>query len=260
MKINSDKVFAAYANAYDALYADKDYEAECDFLETIFERFSDRSVSRILDLGCGTGGHDIPLVQRGYHVLGIDRSSKMIEIGKEKAAKETLDGDIRFQRGDVQNLDLDETFDAVICLFAVLGYQTSNNALFNGLLTSRKHLHSDGLFIADFWYGPAVLKTRPSDRVKSVHGGKERIVRMARPKIEIESNLVTVSYHVMHLHEDRIVEEVQEDHCMRYIFKPELAFMMNEAGLEIIHFCSFMDLETPASEDTWNVVAVARAK
>lgn len=30
-----DKV---YAGAYDALYQDKDYEAECDFLEQVFAR------------------------------------------------------------------------------------------------------------------------------------------------------------------------------------------------------------------------------
>ena len=31
-----------YALAYDALYRDKDYEHECDFLEAIFRKYSNK--------------------------------------------------------------------------------------------------------------------------------------------------------------------------------------------------------------------------
>lgn len=48
-------VFKDYATSYDSLYQDKDYEAECDFLEGIFREFN-VPVKTILDLGCGTGG------------------------------------------------------------------------------------------------------------------------------------------------------------------------------------------------------------
>jgi len=61
-----------YASAYDFLYQDKDYEKECDFIESIFVRYSG-NVKRVLDLGCGTGGHALILVRRGYHIVGVDR-------------------------------------------------------------------------------------------------------------------------------------------------------------------------------------------
>ena len=47
-------------------------------------------------------------------------------------------------------------------MFAVIGYQTSNDELFAALQTVRRHLKPKGLFICDFWYGPAVLKQRPT--------------------------------------------------------------------------------------------------
>ena len=71
-------VFGSYAQFYDILYQDKDYEAECDFLEQIFDRYAPGPVRTILDLGCGTGGHTLPLARRGYEVVGVDRSEKML--------------------------------------------------------------------------------------------------------------------------------------------------------------------------------------
>jgi len=70
-------VFRDYANYYDALYREKDYKKECDFLEQIWE-VSSEPISRVLDLGCGTGGHALPLAQRGYHVTGGNRSEQML--------------------------------------------------------------------------------------------------------------------------------------------------------------------------------------
>ncbi len=62
-----------YANAYDSLYQDKDYEKECDFIEAIFEK-NKRNPRTILDLGCGTGGHAIVLAGAIRLQESIDRS------------------------------------------------------------------------------------------------------------------------------------------------------------------------------------------
>jgi ubiquinone/menaquinone biosynthesis C-methylase UbiE len=56
----------AYASAYDAFYADKDYNAECDLIEGAFRRHATQPVSSVLDLGCGTGNHALRLARRGY--------------------------------------------------------------------------------------------------------------------------------------------------------------------------------------------------
>ena len=53
---------------YDLIYEDKDYEGECNFVEEILQRFSPHPVETILDGGCGTGNHVIPLAERGYRV------------------------------------------------------------------------------------------------------------------------------------------------------------------------------------------------
>jgi predicted TPR repeat methyltransferase len=57
-------VFKDYAKYYDLLYQEKNYEEECDFIEQVFRGFSKLKVKSILELGCGTGGHAIPLARR----------------------------------------------------------------------------------------------------------------------------------------------------------------------------------------------------
>ena len=49
-----------YAKSYDELYADKDYEAECDLIERVLRTYGEGKIATILDLGCGTGQPRLP--------------------------------------------------------------------------------------------------------------------------------------------------------------------------------------------------------
>jgi SAM-dependent methyltransferase len=252
-------IFRAYADIYDDLYSDKDYESECDFLEGLFQRFGHGNVQSILDLGCGTGGHAIPLARRGYKVLGIDRSARMLAIANQKAKEAMLSDEVKFDVANVQNVKLNKAFDVVISMFAVLSYQISNDELFSTISTARRHVKNGGLFISDFWYGPAVLHQRPEERIKHVRKDNEHIIRIVKPAINTRENVVDVSYDAIRLKGDRLVEEVQERHSMRFIFKPEIEFYLNQAGFCLECISAFADLEKDVNETTWNAVLAARA-
>ncbi|MCX8108650.1 MAG: methyltransferase domain-containing protein, partial [Verrucomicrobiae bacterium] len=73
--MNQPQVFGEiYAEAYDSLYKEKDYDLEVSLLERLFQEYRAGAVHRILDVGCGTGNHAIRLAQRGYQVTGVDQS------------------------------------------------------------------------------------------------------------------------------------------------------------------------------------------
>ena len=46
---------ATYAGAYDAMYFDKDYQAECDLVHRLFQTHGRGPIKTVLDLGCGDG-------------------------------------------------------------------------------------------------------------------------------------------------------------------------------------------------------------
>lgn len=248
--------FKKYAKYYDTLYSDKDYGAECDFIEKIFETFADPQPKTILDVGCGTGGHLIPLLKRGYDVIGIDSAEKMVSIARSKVGDWK---DPRIFEEEFQNFSLGKKFDSVICMFSVLNYIVETEELLKGLKNIRKHLHKGGLFIADFWYGPAVLNIKPSVRIKEVDTGDMKILRMITPEIDTFYHIHKSHYSMMIHNDKEILDYFQETHVLRYYFPQELIWYLEQAGFEVLQICEFMRLWEGPTDDTWDACVIAEA-
>jgi len=249
-------IFRNYANYYDIIYDDKDYGAECNFLESIFSKYSNRPIKAILDLGCGTGGHALILAERGYKVTGVDISQKMLEIGKRKAEERKLN--IEFILGNIRSIELNHKFDAVISMFAVISYQITNEALISTFKKAFKHLKRNGLFIFYAWFGPAVLIQKPSNRFKVIENNNERIIRFATPVLDILNHTVDVKYKIIKLSNNRVLDEVDELHKVRFLFPQEIKFICDMTGFEILELCPFMKLGKSPTENDWNVTGIVR--
>ena len=258
----SDQMFGEdYAEKYDFLYYDKDYASECDLLEKIFQRYCTSPVQTILDLGCGTGNHAIPLVRRGYHVTGVDLSPGMLAHAKRKAAAElepvTRDR-ITFVQGDARSVDLGQCFDAVLMMFAVLGYQTSNDHVLAALRTARRHLRPRGILVCDLWYGPAVLAIHPSDRVKVISLDDGQLIRIASPSLDTRHHLCKVGFHMWHLKGEHVISETREEHTLRYFFPMEIESYLSWCDLSLRDMFPIQNPGAAVDETTWNVLVVAR--
>jgi SAM-dependent methyltransferase len=244
-----------YASAYDLLYADKDYDAECDVLEQAF-RAAGRPVRSVLDLGCGTGAHAVRLARRGYTVVGVDISSPMLELARQRATEAGV-SDVDLVLGDVRDVRLDRTFDAVICMFAVLGYQTTDDDVRATLETVRWHLNPGGRFVFDVWYGPAVEATGPEARVKIVPIPGGALERHASASLQADGHRCLVSYRLV-LHRDGQPDETADEiHEMRYFFADELSASLEGAGLSLMSLRAFPGPGEAPSEATWNVIGTA---
>jgi SAM-dependent methyltransferase len=250
----TERVFGeGYASAYDALYQDKDYLAECELIEHVFNTYGLGQIRRILDLGCGTGGHAVPLAERGYDVVGVDRSAAMLEHARARGST------ARFERSDIASLHLDETFDAALLMFAVLGYHLANVDVQAALQAARRHLRPGAVLFFDVWYGPAVLMQRPGDRVKVIEAPDCQLIRMASSELDIRRHACTVHYRLWRVADGRRAQEVRESHAMRFFFPLELDMLLASAGFELVRLGSFPSLDVEPSENTWNVGVVARA-
>lgn len=255
----SDSFGSSYAAAYDALYRGKDYAGECDLLLDVLREANGRGLRRILDLGCGTGSHALILAQRGLEVIGVDRSAEMTEIARQRAAPLPPGRRPEFVTADIRDLRLDETFDAVLMMFAVLGYQRTNAEVLAALHTARAHLDEGGLFAFDVWYGPAVLNERPSERVKVAESASRKIIRVASGSLDARNHLCAVDYRLWTLDGGRLVDEVAESHLVRYFFPLELELFLDVAGFSLLRLEAFPDRAGDPDESTWNVLALARA-
>jgi SAM-dependent methyltransferase len=248
----SEQFGSLYAGAYDATYADKDYEAECDLVEEAFRRFGSAPVSAILDLGCGTGNHSIPLARSGYEVAGVDLSTQMLSIAAQKAAQAGVA--VAFSEGDVRTVDLGRTFDAALLMFAVIGYQRTNADVLATLRSVRRHLEPGGVLFFDIWYGPGVLTSPPGSGEREIQTPDGTIRRSVEGELDVPRHLCTVRYRLA-----RDAEESFETHVMRYFFPLELELFLDVCGFELVALAPVGALDGEPGPETWNANVVARA-
>src|SRR5207247_410462 len=100
------------AEHYDRLYDPRRVTRASAFLRYLFHR---HAIGRdVLDVACGTFAIDLPLVKRGYQVVGRDRSEAMIRVARRNLQTAGVTADV--DRAEMQSLHLGRRFDALLCL------------------------------------------------------------------------------------------------------------------------------------------------
>jgi SAM-dependent methyltransferase len=258
MKLLPEASFGQYADVYDLLYAGKDYQTECDFVESMASVHGVRSGRTLLDIGCGTAAHLLPLAKRGWDVVGVDLSASMLARARRKTAAAGLQIDLR--QGDIRHLKLDKRFDVVTCMFAVLGYITDTRGIASVFAGVRAHLNRGGVFVMDAWYGPAVLMQQPKNRRLTITRDGLTLTRRATPRLDALRHVVEVRYDIEVRRQRESAEHFAEHHRVRFFFRQEIVGLADAAGLEICELCPFMAPGNELTAHDWNFSMVARAK
>jgi SAM-dependent methyltransferase len=249
--------FRKYSAFYDLLYRDKDYAAEAEYVARAIRSMLPTARS-ILELGSGTGRHGRLLAAMGFDVHGIERSPEMVSLAQtaNRPPPAECTGSFTCDVGDICTANLGRTFDAVIALFHVISYQTTNQALQEAFQVAAAHLAPGGLFLFDVWHGPAVLAERPSERVKEVADEHHRVKRTAHPELDTNRGTVKIVYQ-MECEDRRSGETVQfsEEHLMRYLFPTEVDFLAQSCGLRRVTTEEFLT-GLPPTPSTWGVAYV----
>jgi len=249
-------VFHDYAYFYNAFYLEKNYVSEAKQVDILLKKYG-KNIKKIMNYGCGRGKHDIELTKLGYNCSGIDISQIMINLAKENAKNENLP--INFSVADIRNNSLIGIYDAVISLFHVMSYQNSNEDILRSFGSARNILNKGGIFLFDIWYGPGVLNDKPSVRVKEVEDDSYRLMRIAKPIMHDKTNIVDVCYQVLIINKESNESKIiNEKHSMRYFFRPELEFFLQETGFKLLDNLDCMTLEE-TDYNSWTSYFAAKA-
>lgn len=250
------ETFQDYAYYYNAFYRDKDYAMEARQVDELIKKYGNR-VQTVINYGCGTGKHDVELSKLGYSCTGIDLSQTMIEVAKQNS-KEIVN-QIDFSVADIRTYEPSKKYDAVISLFHVMSYQNSNEDILAAFQSARKALNKGGTFLFDVWYGSGVLSDKPEVRVKEVEDNKYKLIRIARPVMHDKTNVVDVCYEVLVIDkESNETKTIREVHNMRYFFRPEIEYFLQETGFELVDSLDCQTLDK-TNFDSWTSYFVAKA-
>jgi len=250
-----------FSTAYDGLYANKDYSKECDLIEHLFSEYGKDKARSIVDLGCGTGTHAVMMATRGYNVTGIDASLTMLDQAKskEKLLPQSVRNELTFINGDINDIELQAPVDGALMLFSVLGYAANNEKLATLLSHVRKMINPGGVFIFDFWYGPAVISHDPGSRVGRTPIPDGEIIRISNGEIDDIRQVCEISFEFWQVINDQITDRMIENHEMRYFFPREINMLLTSAGFRLGKLGTLDDFDSDPHKDDRNVFCVAIA-
>jgi ubiquinone/menaquinone biosynthesis C-methylase UbiE len=136
-------------------------EFYADFTEDVLRRAGLRCGMRVLDAGCGAGDVSLlaaRLVGPTGCVTGVDRSPKSVALAQRRAEAQGL-SNVCFMVGDLANLILSDSFDALIGRF-VLTFLTDPTAVLNKLV---RHVRAGGIIAFQEMDIGAAARSTPSD-------------------------------------------------------------------------------------------------
>ena len=252
--------YGRFAKYYDFIYETViNYSADVRYLEAVFHRFLPRRPRTILDLGCGTGNHDLPLARRGHAVTGLDLSRSQLAIARRKATE--AGAQIRFVTADMRSFDLGATFDAAICMFGAFGSLLTTRDVLSCLRSVRRHLAPDGVFAFEFWQSSAA---RPPPHQSWFHraGPEFELVRLSEDRYDRQTRLLPIEFRFFVFKGRRVLDRFDETHTIRTYLVPEMRGILRRGGFDLVAAFGATDGTGKGfgrvRRDTFRVFAVCR--
>jgi ubiquinone/menaquinone biosynthesis C-methylase UbiE len=206
-------------------------------------RLAQETGDPLLELACGTGRVTIPLAQAGFDIVGLDRSSAMLDVARAKAARlgATERERVRFVEADMTQFDLPDRFGMVFAVFRGFMLLVDVDAQLAALAAARRHLRPGGILVIDLFdprleslppgtVMPPRLMTGTLPSGSAVEAGP-----LERTTDPVRQVLVEPWRFVERDASGTTVREELEVLTMRWTYRYEMRHLLTIAGFEPLH-------------------------
>ncbi|MGQ9368805.1 class I SAM-dependent methyltransferase [Azospirillum sp. ST 5-10] len=135
----------------------------------------------VLEVGAGTGRVARALAERGYDVVGLDRSAEMLAVARRTAATVPGPGQARYLCADMTRFALDRRFALVIAPFYAFSHLDSDDQRRLALGCMRDHLTADGRIVLHLVRAEVLAAAIPADALD----GQRTTVRLDGRALEL---------------------------------------------------------------------------
>jgi SAM-dependent methyltransferase len=140
-----------FAKYYDYLAHDRReaYATDDDlsFIRHVFAARCARTVSDVLDVGCGTGRYLIPLTAAGFRVTGLDNSPDMLAQCRARLERRNLQAAL--VQSDFTQMAESGAYDAVLCMDSTICYLTESEDIIKTLSLFAHALRPGGVLVLE---------------------------------------------------------------------------------------------------------------
>ena len=216
----------------------KSTEKEC---REIVEYCNLREGCSVLDLGCGHGRYALGLARSGLSVTGVDYIAEFIDDAKTSGRK--VPG-ARFVEADCREVRFETRFDAVVCLYDVVGTYATLEDNSRILETIAVHLKPGGYALISVMN--LTVTKRQAKHVFSLRCDPDRLLALpASRTMETTGNVFNPDYYMLD-EESNVVyrkEQFTEGHDQlpvefivrdRRFTTSDIEGMCNDAGLGVV--------------------------
>ena len=241
-----DAYDALIAGTYDAVYERvRDPSGDREF----YRQFARETGGPVLELGCGTGRTLIPIAGAGIECVGLDASSAMLGVLREKAP------DVHVVHGDMRDFDLGRRFRLVTCPFRALSHLLDVDAQLACLGSVRRHLADGGAFAFDV-FDPKLAMIAQGELPESLvvtfdHDGRE-MRRYESVRYDTARQVLTVTFRF----EGGPPELTGTAELrLRWFYRYELEHLLARAGFTDVRFFGGFDRRPWGAGDETIVIA-----
>jgi SAM-dependent methyltransferase len=223
------------------------FDRETPFLAEVFRRYG--SVERVLDVGCGTGGHLDRLSQFGLIGTGVDLNERMLDYAR------TARPHLRFHVSDMRALPYDDEFEAVVCLCTTFSYNTTNEDVVTALGCFHRALRSGGLVVIDVFNPIRFIKTRGYlEEIEQVWESFN-LRHVTAHDIDEVRQLQIATQSVFRIDDGRLLQSDVTEY--RLFFPQELRYLLETSAFQFLRFYGDFDIERTSLDGT-RLIAVAQ--
>ena len=208
----------------------------------------------ILDIACGTGTFAIEMAKQGMQVTGVDISTQMLSIAKQKAREEKEK--VEWLHQDMINLTLSKKFDMCTSWFDSLNYVLLWEDLLTVFQNVSQALTDKGYFIFDMNTRYGLIKSW--NRYPSyVSQDNAKCFEVHQPSYDFETNIASMKI-TGFIKEGDSWNKIQEIHKEKGYSLQEIRAAFAGAGFCELHSFSNLQEYAPVEEQTGRVFFILK--
>lgn len=254
--------YAYVAEFYDSVVP---YRERADV--AFFIEMARASGGPVLEIGCGTGRVLIPTASAGIEIVGLDLSSTMLAICREKLSRESeaVQSKVQLVQADMRQFDLGRTFPLVTMPFRPFQHLLRVEDQVSCLTSIHRHLAHDSRLILDVFnpslphlVNPEYLVEFGDEPEFTMPDGRTVLRRTRLLSRDLFNQVLDLEliYRVTHAdgREERLVHRLH----MRYFFRFEVEHLLARCGLQVEEVYADYDKSLYGSKYPGELIFVAR--